>query len=190
MKTSIKIIFLLSIILILFVSCLNKSRDKHKQWKIIAEKTVEQFSGKKMYFADTLTRISYNTLDSALVHKGIKPVLKVVVFIDGTCGACLINLNFWQSFITNVYQKRNDCFFYVCVNWQNEMNGTSNPLLDCGFTYSWYLDKNCSLFRSYEIYDKRLQAVLLDQKNEVLLIGEPSLNSQLGELYLSTIINY
>jgi hypothetical protein len=183
MKQSVVILFI-----ILFSSCSTKSRDA--QWNQIAKNAVDSFIGKTMYITDSLSRISFNTLDSAWMFSDIQPVLKVIVYIDGTCGACLINLNFWQSFMTKVYQKRKDCFFYILVNWPDEINETSNPLLAYKFTYSWYIDKYCSFFSNYDIYDKRLQAVLLNQHNEVLLIGEPSLNPQLGEFYLSTILNY
>jgi hypothetical protein len=179
-------IILLSIVL--FSSCATKSHDAY--WNQIAENAVEDFIGKTMNITDSLSRISFNTLDSVLLFTEVQPVLKMVTYIDGTCGACLISLNFWQSFMAKVYQKRKDCVFYILVNWPDEINEASNPLLEYKFTYSWYIDKYCSFFSNYEIYDKRLQAVLLNQQNEVLLIGEPSLNPRLGEFYLSTILDY
>jgi hypothetical protein len=155
----------------------------------MAEETVEEFANKTLNFTDTFPRISYNTKDSLYIYSN-KPKLKVIVYVDGTCGVCLINLNVWQSIMTKVYQKRKDCFFYILVNWPREIVENSNPLLEAGFPYSWYLDRECSFFGSYNLYDKRLQAVLLNEKNELLLIGDPSLNPQLGSLYLETILNY
>lgn len=184
-----KAVFIIPLfVFMLFFSCLRKNND-NIEWNKIAEKSVEKFTGKTMNFTDTFTCISYNTKDSSFIFS-YKPTLKVIVYVDGTCGACLINLKSWQSIITKVYQKRKDCFFYILVNWPHEIAEASNPLLKTGFLYSWYLDRECSFFRSYEIYDKRLQAVLLNEKNELLLIGDPSLNPELGDLYLETILNY
>jgi hypothetical protein len=181
-------IYILLIFTSLFPSCSNKNKDA--KWNKLTEETVGKFAGKTMNFADTLVRISYGTLDSAFIFSGNHPVLKVIVYVDGTCGTCLLDLNVWQSIATKVYQKRKDCFFYIFVNWWGEVNQTNNPLLEMGFPYSWYLDRKCSFFSSYEIYDKRFQAVLLDEKNKLLLIGSPSLNPKLGELYLETILTY
>ncbi|MDR0661525.1 MAG: hypothetical protein LBG19_12240 [Prevotellaceae bacterium] len=165
-------------------------QTKNKRWNEKTEAIVEKWSGEKMPLPDSMYIISFGTLDQYdITQKG--NTLKVATFVDGSCSACMVNLAFWKDFMIKIYKERKDCRFYFFIDLpEYNTQENTNPLLEVGFECPWILDLGHSYFQKNEIYDPRLQTVLLNKNDEVILIGDPTLNEGLAQLYYDVICNY
>jgi hypothetical protein len=53
-----------------------------------------------------------------------------------------------------------------------------------------YIDISCSAcLNNFSLWDKRFQTALLNEKNEVVLIGDPTVNEKLKDLYMDVLLN-
>jgi hypothetical protein len=137
------------------------------EWKETTLQMVEKWNGKKM--------VLFN-------EPVAKAPIKVVTYIDATCSACLINFGFWQKFIDEVSKNKLNCDFIIYVTVDDE-----SAIASLGFTYPFIPDNEQQFVYGNEIWDKRFQSALLDRNNKVILIGDPTMNVELGKLYMSAI---
>jgi hypothetical protein len=179
MKSNLSLI----ILFFLFSSCCFKSKEQ-KNWEKYAEKEITKWIGKEMYLPDSILSGNINSIDTFYVYRKNK---KIVTYIDVGCSACLINFSFWNKFIEEAQNKKIDCDYLVYINTGRESLAAIAKL---GFHHPVLLD-TCRLFiKKNSIHDKRFQTALLNEKNEVLLIGDPSVNEKLRELYMIALKRY
>jgi hypothetical protein len=100
-----------------------------------------------------------------------------------------MKISFWKEFISELNSKGYrdipvvmyaSSFFEDNIRDYMEKEWSNHP---------WLFDANKSFIESNMLYDLRLQTVLLDSENRVILIGDPLLNPKLRELYMKTIIS-
>ncbi|MDD2595860.1 MAG: hypothetical protein PHD11_08625 [Bacteroidales bacterium] len=114
--------------------------------------------------------------------------LKVVLYIDGDCSTCLLKIGFWKEFVSEMNKQKLFDFSVVVYAFSSfEENMRSYLKEEWNGLYQWQFDKNKSFITKNELYDIRLQTVLLDADNNVILIGDPLLNPTLRQLYSKTI---
>ena len=177
------IVFLIVSLLISF-SCSNGNHNI--TWEQEVDSTVKYWNGRHMILPDSIeslvNKLKFPTSSNENVNS-----LKVVSYIDGNCGTCLLNLQFWEGFIHEVLLKTSNCEFLIFVNAEDK-NDFASAAIKYGFTYPWLFDKESSFIKMNKIWDKRFQTALLNSKNEVILIGDPTNNIKLAELYMDTIL--
>lgn len=153
-------------------------------WRYIATKAVKRYVGKPLIlpYSDSLnmTELDY--------HNMCDLPLKVVLYIDGDCSTCLLKIGFWKEFVSEMNKQKLFDFSVVVYAFSSfEENMRSYLKEEWNGLYQWQFDKNKSFITKNELYDIRLQTVLLDADNNVILIGDPLLNPTLRQLYSKTI---
>jgi hypothetical protein len=177
--------FSIGMIIWIAIGCKGK-KDPEKEWAQYADRMVNEWEGKKMTLPADLP-IVFPDSSSRLFDKTFTKPLKVVTFVDGTCGVCIDNLKHWQKFIDYVKKHNGQCdfIFYIQADDQEEFEKGIMTKLELKFP--WILDKKDRFIFQNNLIDKRFQTALLNSKNEVMLIGDIMFNPKLEELYRKTI---
>jgi hypothetical protein len=181
--------FIVIICSYLICSCVNEQANVNEN-NAPAE-ALENLIGKVVDLPDSLMLVSYHTVDSHKHVAGSRDLLKLVTFIDAGYSDCPYKLNFWENFLSSVYGANENCIFYLCINWENgKIDSLSNPVRQkFDYPYAWYLDVNGHFFNKCGITDKKKRTMLLNGRNEILLVGDPVFDTALCELYFNTINN-
>ncbi|MDR1161691.1 MAG: hypothetical protein LBK45_05075 [Tannerellaceae bacterium] len=179
--------FIVIICFSLICSCVNEQTNINEN--TTPAEVIDNLIGKAVDLPDSLLLVSYHTVDSHKHDSGSPDVLKLVTFIDAGYSDCRYKLNFWKKFLSSVYAANKNCIFYLYINWGNEkIDSLSNPIYQkFNFPYAWYLDTNDLFFNKYGITDKKMQTMLLNGRNEILLVGDPVFDTALCELYFNRI---
>ncbi len=157
---------------------------KDKAWKSQVEKVITDKIGKKLIIPDSLELFIDNSF-SVFLSKSLDDHLKIVGYIDANCGACLMNFSFWKDFMGEINRKNINCNVYLFVNIDKN---NINTIQKMGFDYPFILDCKSSFAALNDLWDKRFQTALLNGENEVILIGDPTLNPALRDLYMEVIL--
>ena len=118
--------------------------------------------------------------------------LKILTVVQGNCGACVVNLNNWENLMSEaVFSRKNIRYYFLIESDDDFMNfqfmQEQNDLID----YPLIIDKEHAFFKSMGLSeDYRFQTFLLNGKNEVLAIGNPTANEFAKELYVAKIEKY
>lgn len=173
------------IFLLFLISC-NFSSNENKEWKKHVEAIINSWKGKTIILPDTLMVVDKDNSLQKRCLREFQSKFKIVTFIDASCSACLNNFSYWEAFIDESKLKRCDCDFLVFVNidkleWMD--------IRSLKFTYPFIIDSTCQFVEKNCIYDKRFQTFLVNEKNEVIVIGDPTVNKELGILYKDILFN-
>ena len=153
-------------------------------WAVIASSAVEKYVGKpiRLPYIDSLhvTEVQYQGM--------CRLPFKIVNFLDGNCTTCLLKINYWKEFTNEMNSQ--GCSIPIVIYAYSSLEEDMRVYLnrECtSINFYWQFDKDKSFISENELYDLRLQTVLLDAYNNVILIGDPLLNPTLRELYMDTI---
>lgn len=172
------LLFIFSILL--FLSC-QKSKDK-KEWESTVVSTVNKWHNKEMSLPDSLSMIDFQNDTTMFLLSNLKKKYRFVVYIDAECSVCLMHFRFWEQFVSEVKKNNCDYLFYVCKRF------TKNAVIrNTGFTLPYIIDDETLFISENELWDKRFQCALLNDRNEVVIIGDPTLNVKLKEYYINTL---
>ena len=179
MKTS-----FLFIALLLFFSCQTKSKER-QEWEKYAEAEILKRIGKPLYMPDSIL-VAKDGLIDTLCLSNLTPRQKLVTYIDVGCNACLVNLGFWKFFFEEIKTKNIDCDFLIFIN--GGVNSIQS-IRDLGFHYPVLLDTATLYISKNDCWDKRFQTALLNNNNEVVIIGDLSVNEKLKDLYIEAMLD-
>ncbi len=118
--------------------------------------------------------------------------VRLVAYYDSTgCASCAVHkLDYWDKVVElSVATANRFVPMFVFSPGKSKMGETSFALKTTSFNYPVYLD-TAGLFGmlNQSIPDNLLlHTFLLDRDNRVVLVGDPSVNDPLWELYVSTI---
>lgn len=176
--------FTISFICLLLHSCTLKS-DENKEWEDYAKNEVLNWIGKEVYIPDSMLVMMGDSSEVFYLSK-IDAKKRIVTYIDISCEACLNNFSFWNKFIHESEQKNIECQYLIHING----NQKSLPAIrKLGFHHPVLLDSNSIFIEKNDLWDKRFQTALLNEKNEVVLIGDPTVNERLKELYMNVLLS-
>ena len=125
--------------------------------------------------------------ESALLLK--KEAYKVVLYTDPVAsGNCNLKLSKWKELIQetdSLYPTKVKFYFIFCPQNEKEL---IYLLKREQFNYPVYIDREDKVNRLNKFpKEMEYQCFLLNDKNEVLLIGNPTLNFKVWELYKELI---
>ena len=118
----------------------------------------------------------------------IQAPLKIVTYIDGSCGICLHKLKYWQNFITKL--STINCEIPVLVYISFEDKELSRQILLKRWSYSIVLDNGKNFVTENKLHTSSSQSLLIDSNSKVLVTGDPSMDNEMEQLYLETIMKY
>lgn len=169
--------FFYSCVLILLVSC--GYVEKHTQ------RLINEWIGKEVVLPSNIpTKIlGRDTNCTYLLEKPIK----ILVYTDSVgCTACKLNFYDWMQKIESLSHLQ-DLSILFYVHTKNYKTFT-NALKGEAFNYPIFYDSNNVLAKTNHFpTDNRFHTFLLNEKNEVLLIGNPLGNPQMWKLYVQQI---
>lgn len=162
----------------LSVSCRNK--EMHS---INIE--VKYWLGKKVYVPklSDMRSLKRKPISSPLEKKA-----KIMTIINASCGTCIEELKKWNDFI-----KITDTSLvgYVFLLYSNDdlmtFENTNENYLQ--FLYPYFIDKENKVIEKngFNIEQKNYSTFLLNEENEIVLVGNPIYNKSISDLYLKEI---
>lgn len=181
MKKSL-ILYIITFISISAIAFSCKRKNTNEWWEGYVTRMVKEWSGKKLELPkDTI--ILNSPEDSRVLDLNS---LKIVVYIDGTCSVCLSELSFWREFIEEVSNNGLDCKFLIYI-YTKDIETMRDYLTLVNFHYPVIIDLKSQLPQKNTLFDKRFQVFLLNESNEVILIGNPTMNHDLRNTYINVI---
>ena len=169
---------------IISCSCQFKSQEQ-KNWENYAKNEVSSRIGKKMNLPDSIL-IAEDGFINTFYLEQIKSKRKIVTYIDISCSACLNNFSFWSQFIEKSDKQNIDCEYLIFIN--GKINSL-NAIRRLGFDYPVLFDSTSIFIEMNQLWDKRFQTALLNERNEVILIGDPTVNEKLKDLYMDVLLD-
>lgn len=154
-----------------------------------AQAVVDQWMGQKFPYPKGLPFV-YDSTSQNWMGQIEQASYKVVTFVDGGCSVCIPELKHWNTFINEVQEITDQVAFHVYVYAGNENDFQEDVINKVGYEYPWIHDEASSYLKETNIHDKLYYTALLNEKDEVVLIGNPFtpfVNEPLRDLYKKAI---
>lgn len=178
-KPEIMKIYVLIFIILIFFFCSCNNRNKE------IENELSQILGKDVELIDTL---SYFSINRGLYNDSIPHQMKIVSYIDGSCGSCLYALASWKELLKS--KDFENVFFRLYVKTYN-LNQLSLILEEIDFNYPVVVDFQNQFYEKNNIQNQiNYETLLVNKDNKILLVGNPLLNDEIKNLYLEAISKY
>lgn len=178
-----KIILILSLPVFLFYSCGSKS-NKQTKWENKVEHTLTEHLDKTFYYpinAPYFEHIKTETSDTI-------PKNRIFAYIDGTCSQCVKELDFWEKFSEDLKRINPDSkSLNIFIFSPDPTNFDKETISKLKFKLNWRADTARVIPIKNDIWDKRFQVLLVDQKDKIKVMGNPVLNPELRSYYLEYI---
>ena len=174
-------LFLLVVIFLIAI-CFSACKDAHRE---DVAKIVSEWTGKEIKFPEGLSCTSMGT-DTIYVDL-YSDRYKILLYVDSLgCSSCRLKLSEWKRIMAeadSLFGREVDFLFYFQPKKQNERdlqflfrsNGFNHPVL---IDLKNEIDK-LNKFPSHTDY----QCFLLDRDNKVVMIGNPSVNTGIWQLF-------
>ena len=151
------------------------------------ELIVQEWSGKAIKYVPEIPCISLNK-DAPCPDLSSK-LYKVLAYTDSIgCVYCKLRMYEWKRLIVesdSLMPNELGFEFYFYPQNEKELN---TLLMRDAFKYPVHVDKNDDLNKVNQFpLDERYRCFLLDKDNRVLLVGNPTLNPKIWELYKEVI---
>ena len=162
-----------------------KKEDETKQLK----KIYQEFSKKELKFPDSVS-VFYgkNDLQKHSIQSYAGNHLKIVTRIAADCHLCIINLQRWEE---EILWKIDTCSikFLPFIYTDNFSYFTDVIYLEIDINYPLLIDtlNQFVIDNNLPRFDNRFHSFLLDENNNIILIGSPLYNRELKTLYLNEI---
>ncbi len=115
---------------------------------------------------------------------------KMVVYVDSTeCTPCaLSHLRYWNPIIKET-KKYNVCYVFVIAPKKEEIFDINVEMEVTDLTNSIYLDKDYIFLKRNEYipHEEKYNTFLLDEHNEIVLVGNPINNEQIKNMYYNIL---
>jgi len=170
---------IVALIVIYFSSC-----KKNKQ-KEDATKIVKEWTGKEIKFPKGLTCTSMGK-DTTCVDL-YSDNYKILLYVDSLgCTSCRLKLPEWKKIINesdSVFSNRPDFIFFFQPKQKDERE-LQQILRSNGFRHPAFIDKENEIDKLNKFASKpEYQCFLLDKDNKVVIVGDPSLNKGIWDLF-------
>lgn len=173
-------------ILTIFCFCLLSCKAAHRR-KYITEHTC-QMLGQTIVIPDNLCT-TYNGIDTVLIPSPQKTnKSQIIVYVSmQECTLCKVSRLAAYKNIINFTQAQKGCHFKFIIDLPDEMEiETYYGLEKNPIDFPVYLDKKHSfvnLNKHIDFSDPFFNVFLLDENNQLQLIGDPVNNTELWNLY-------
>jgi hypothetical protein len=174
----------LFIIGLTLIAC-NKS-DRQQEIDAI----LEHWIGKQIQFPDHLqcNVMGADTLEM-LCMSAFNTEYRILVYIDTLgCTSCKLNLLQWEQFIDNASEEFGDKLSYLFYIHPRNLEDINFMLKRDGIPFPVIIDTLNHINKLNNFPEKQsYQCFLLNRNNEVISVGNPTLNSRIWELYKKQI---
>lgn len=158
-------------ITILFSCCNQSSSQLTQQIKQLQKTTI---------YLPTNTEIIPKSCKDTIVHNSTK--YKIVTYIDLDCEICWTELILWQEYWENNQFSNADFLCYVSAHSYNSISQKME--FRQSTTFPLFFDTDKQFLRNNPLLiNKQFHTLLLDQNNNVILVGNPSMKKKIDKLY-------
>lgn len=170
--------------IILFLSmCFSCSYNKNKN---DTSTLVKQWIGKKVIFPNNL--IFYRFDGKQVDYEIPLSKYKIIRYVDSLeCASCELRLTEWKNFMDELHAYSNDVIpvlFFFSFNSEEGLNELRSYMNVEEFPFPFSIDSlNCMDQLNKFPNQKYFHTILLNEKNETVLIGDPVLNFKVRKLY-------
>lgn len=142
------------------------------------------------YFGKTITLPDFEPQNIGFVgsdiHVGNTPASTIVVYTDGDCGKCIVDLLLWQDFIEEHKEELHSTqIMFIAHSWHYP--SFEQQLTNAGITLPHIFDAENEYIDTNELHHSLLHTLLLDSTSCLVLVGSPLNNEKLTNLYLREI---
>lgn len=147
-------------------------------------KEIKEMYGRKITFVSGYESISYN--DSLSVDSIIKKKIKIVSYIDDfPCTSCTFNM--LEDWISTIETLSKDVIFLIILNARNKEELRANLKIHrIHLPVMYYKTDTFKIQNQLDVL-ARNRTFLLNQDDEIVLVGEPFQNKSMCELYKKNI---
>ena len=148
---------------------------------------IENFIGKEIILPDSIHLVDIiNKVDGNFYLYDTISSIKVTTSIEGDCHVCVSQLKSWESFINSNkdYFDNVSFIFFVRAYDYSVFEYLVDELF---FSYPVVYDKSEKYLLYNKLYNSNYQTFLLNEKNEICLVGNPVKNTELAKLYIQEI---
>ena len=178
-----RIFIIAALLAICFYSCKNNKR-KEDAIKIVAE-----WTGKEIKFP---TGISCTSMGKDTVCVDLySDNFKILLYVDSLgCTSCRLNLPEWKKIINeskSVLSNPPEFIFFFQPKQRDERE-LQQIFKNNGFRHPVFIDKENEIDKLNNFPSKpEYQCFLLDKNNKVVIVGDPSFNKGIWDLFEMTI---
>lgn len=177
-----KHIFATLLVTILGVACSNREQQIVEGIKVLQSRTVQLPSN------GLIMRQGKVLHENIANDKG----LKLVVYADSVgCTGCAINhIDSWGSLVDYAEQFNDRLgFYFIFSPLKRELRGTELMIANSMFDYPIMLDtlKEFERLNPHLPKNKALHTFLLDENNNVILVGNPLHNKKIEEMFYKIV---
>ena len=176
--TKLIIVIAVTICTICFSSCENKLKKD-------AAKIVNEWTGKEIKFPQGIhcTSMGRDTTCLDLYSDNYK----ILLYVDSHgCTSCRLNLSKWKEIINEsdtVFLRPPEFIFFFQPKQKDEKE-LQQIFRSNGFRYPVFIDKENEINKINKFPSKpEYQCFLLDKDNKVVVVGDPSLNRGIWDLF-------
>lgn len=175
------IYLLLGFYMLFFVSCKNNSKNSIERNEI-------ELIGKKITYP---LKLEYLSMKMDTITKSILSPYRILLYTDSVgCLGRKLNLLAWKRYLSkidSIMPGRVDFVLFAQLNNKEELK---YELKNCKFEYPVIMDlKNEFCLLNKLSNEMGMQCFLLDSINQIISVGNPTLNPQIGELYKRIILS-
>lgn len=180
-----KFCYLMTAICVLLLSCTSCNGDNPRRE---IQKIVKEWSGKTILLPQDIRPTSYSSDTISDPAKSRKP-FRILNFTDSIgCTSCKLKLLTWNAYMKEIdttLADKVDFLFYFHPQNERELGLI---LRADGFKLPVYIDRENEIGRLNRFPgNQAFQCFLIDSTNKVLLVGNPTHNPRLWELYKEII---
>ena len=174
------LIFIITAILAVCFSSCKKNKQKEDAVKIVSE-----WKGKEIKFPQELSCTSLGK-DTTCVDL-YSDNYKILLYVDSLgCTSCRLKLAEWKKIINesdSVFPNQPEFIFFFQPKQKDERE-LQQILRSNGFPYPVFIDKENEINKLNKFPSKpEYQCFLLDKNNKVVIVGDPSLNKGIWDLF-------
>lgn len=155
-----------------------------------SESEIAELFNMDIQIIDTLPIYSPN-IDSLFIESTLfveSSKLKLITHIDGTCSSCVEDLIQWKELIETLKNEKLQILIYFHTN---NLDLYRTYFKRLRFNHDVIIDKENVFLNNNQFPEgTNLHTVLLDENNEIMLIGNPIKDMAIKELYYEVIINH
>ncbi|UZR97347.1 hypothetical protein [Chondrinema litorale] len=180
--------FILVILIIsVIISCTNE-RNNLKFQKV--EEHGLSLLGRMITFPESLKRLTRMNGEEgkAIPEEASNKSKKIVSIIDSSCSSCVLELEKWSKYVKD---KQTISFIFIIISDDN-FELFKYFYLDTDFEVPQnipvYLDYDKNFLSQNKLEYEYCNTFMLDEFNNVILLGSPTSNSEINQLYNKMII--
>ncbi len=181
--------YVMKYVMILCLYSIISCKEKQNTTKINSLKNIVNNNlGEKLKIPDSLE--VYYPFSNSHNKEMLNSELKIYSHIDASCGTCIENLQAWNKLIPELNEK--DVQVYLICSSDDKFELLKyffeSKEID-NFHHYLFLDYNNQYIKQngFMLENKNFETVLINDYNEILLMGEIIFSREMKELYFSEI---